>query len=172
MVTGGANRLACKNNFGIIWDICIVSDTWIYGNVNFIIQGEILPRTFVNNLTLQVVLPNLRNCFKEKYYPAGSDGSELGDREVDYNKLDYGEEPNIFDIETSELGSKFGKDCYGNCLRLSMGYSGNEERLFYSDNFGETYREVRMPKGTVENIIMQLPTYQELKNMIVLKDSS
>lgn len=143
---------------GIMWDISIVTeDIWVYGNINFIIDGEIFPKKFDNNFTLNVVFSNLKHSFKNKYYPAGSDGNELGNREVDYVKLDYGEEPNIFSLEMAELGMKTRDKCESNCLCLDMGYSGNEERLFYSEDFGETYREIRMPRNTLEDIIMQLP---------------
>ena len=153
--------------FGIMWNVCIIAeDRWIYGNINFIIRGEIFPKKFALNFTLLTVFYNLQSSFKEKYYDVkGSENVELGDREVDYHKLDYGEEENIFTIETTELGDKYGDDCDVNCLHLNIGYSGNEERLFYSEDFGESYREIRMPKGTVENIIMQLPaTRDELLN--------
>ena len=148
--------------FGIMWDVSIVSEDWIYGNINFIISDEILPKKFALNFTLGTVFFNLKNSFENKYYDVeGSDNVELGDREIDYHKLNHEEEANIFEITTTELGDKFGYECNANCLQLKMGYSGNEERLFYSEDFGESYREIRMPKGTVENIIMQLPVTRD-----------
>jgi len=163
-----------KHEFGIMWNVCIVADaSWIYGNINFIIGGEIFPKKFAINFTLGTVFYNLkndiRNCIKN------SKNKELGNRKIDYCKLNNGEEENIFDISPVELGDKVGEQCAANCLRLYLGYSGNDERLFYSDDFGETYKEVRMPRGTVENIIMQLPdTYSELldnKNNVIIEVS-
>ena len=159
-----------KYKFGITWNVCIVTEDWIYGSINFIIGEEIFPKKFDTHFTLGVVFGNLRASFEKKYYDVeGTDNVELGDRKVDNHKLDSGEESNIFSIETTELGNKFGNDCSANCLRLSMGYSGDEERLFYSDDFGESYVEIRMPKGTVEDVIMRLPI--ENDEIISHKDS-
>ena len=40
-----------------------------------------------------------------------------------------------------------------------MAYSGDTERLFYSVDNGDSFSEIRYPKGTVESVIYQLPTY-------------
>ncbi len=146
-----------KYNFGIMWDISISNDDWIYGNINFIIDGEIYPKKFANNFTLNVIFSNLKQSFQDKYYPFGISKNELGNRNINYHKLNNGKESDIFEISTSELGDKFGKGCKANCLHLHMGYSDNTERLFYSDDFGDSFKEIRMLKGTVESIIMQLP---------------
>ena len=60
------------------------------------------------------------------------------------------------------LTSIYNNTCDIDCLKLEMGYSGDEERLFYSFDYGESYREIRFPKGTVEAVIEALPTYEEL----------
>ncbi|RQK20020.1 hypothetical protein COH79_11820, partial [Neisseria meningitidis] len=39
---------------------------------------------------------------------------------------------------------------------LEMGYSGEEERLFYSFDNGKNFKEIRYKKGTVESVIFQL----------------
>ena len=142
---------------GIIWDISLVNGTWIYGNINFIIEGEIIPKNFSNKFTLATVFLCLKRSFEKKSYSAGQSLGELGNKEVDYIKLDYGEEVDIFSIDITELADYH--------LLLDMGYSGDNERLFYSKNFGKTYKEVVMRKGTLESIIMQLPNHNELKSM-------
>jgi len=142
---------------GIIWDISFINGTWIYGNINFIIEGEVLPQFFYNNYTLNIVFSCLKNSFPEKDYSSNQSLDELGNREVDHIKLDYGKEVNIFSIETTELGDDY--------LLLWMGYSGENERLFYSKDFGKNYKEIIMKKGTLESIIIQLPNYDELKIM-------
>lgn len=154
-----------KCKLGIIWDVHFYSEdkSFAYGNINFIIENELFPKKFENNFTLGTVFSNLKSSFENKFYPGGKTCYELGNREVDFIKLDYGEEPDIFVIETTELGDKFGEECDANCLHLNIGYCGNEERLFYSEDFGKTYREAKLPKGTVENIILQLPSIDELR---------
>ena len=154
-----------KCKLGIIWDLHFYSEnkSFEYGKINFIIEDELFPKKFADNFTLRTVFSNLKSSFKTQFCPGGKTGYELGNREVDFIKLDYGEEPDIFVIETTELGNKFGKECHANCLHLRIGYCGNEERLFYSEDFGKTYRETRFPKGTVERIVAQLPSAESLR---------
>ena len=40
-----------------------------------------------------------------------------------------------------------------------MAYSGDFERLFYSVDNGESFNEIRYPKGTVQGGVSRLPTY-------------
>ena len=99
-----------------------------------------------------------------KNYFAGSDGRDFGEslfNTSEYNELKL---KNVFTIETSDMGltSIYNNTCDIDCLKLEMGYSGDEERLFYSFDYGERYREIRFPKGTVETVIEALPTYEEL----------
>jgi hypothetical protein len=165
-----------KYKLGIMWDIHFYSEdkSFVYGNINFIIENELFPKKFANNFTLGTVFSNLKTCLHTKWSLAGESfekfgDRELGDREVDFaridyeTELDYVEELEIFTIEMTELGDKFGEECDANCLQLWIGYSGDEERLFYSEDFGETFRETRFPKGTLENIISQLPSNEELR---------
>ena len=82
-----------------------------------------------------------------------------------YNKLKIN---NIFSIETSEMGMKVGNnhDYSLDSLLLEMGYSGTQEILFYSFDHGNSYREIRFPKGTVESIIFKLSSNIQLKDMV------
>ena len=149
--------------FGIIWELIDFPDChYVMGSV-FLLIGknlEIAPRYAETNHTLQVIFGNLQSSFIDKYYPAGTDGGELGDIEVDYEKLSYGEVKNIFSINGTELETQCGEFTGG--LSMEIGYSGNEERLFYSIDNGNSYKEIRLPKGTVENVIMSLPSNSEL----------
>jgi len=96
--------------------------------------------------------------FKEKEYPCGSKG-DLGNRMIDYNKLDLGEELNIFQIETTEMGEKFGNDCKYGCTHLWLGYDGLKERLIYSTDFNDTFREIILPRNTVEKVIQEIAQF-------------
>ena len=49
-----------------------------------------------------------------------------------------------------------GSNCEIDCLVLEMGYSGEEERLFYSFDNGKNFKEIRYKKGTIESVIFQL----------------
>ena len=68
-----------------------------------------------------------------------------------YNSLEL---CNIFSIDTTYMSG--GGNCEIDCLVLEMGYSGEEERLFYSFDNGKNFKEIRYKKGTVESVIFQL----------------
>ena len=67
-----------------------------------------------------------------------------------------GELPNVFLIDTTELG---GYENINTLLFYVWHISGDTERLFYSVDNGDSFSEIRYPKGTVERVIYQLPTY-------------
>ena len=155
-----------SNQFGIMWDIYDKPNSqFVYGPVALIIgkEQEIAPRYIDTTTTLQVVFSNMKGSFINPYYSSGSTGIDLGEIEIDYDKLDHGEVPNILEIELTELGNMRGKYLGG--VILNLGFSGNTERLFYSTNNGKQYNELRLPKGTVENVIMSLPDLDELEEL-------
>lgn len=113
---------------------------------------------------MSVVLNYLKWSFEEKYYPGGKNNKEFGERKFNVKKYNSLKLKNVFSIETSEMGQThiYNKTCEIDCLMLKIAYSGGEERLFYSFDYGYNYREIRFPKGTVETVIEALPTYEEL----------
>lgn len=151
-----------KQLFGVTWEIMQIVDGFAYGSINFIINNEVIPKSYPLNYTIGTVFFNLQDSFVNKEYPEGSSG-ELGNKKINYSKLDLGEELNIFEIETTEIGNYF-ENCQFGCTRLWLGYTGNKERLIYSTDFNQTFRELILPKNTVETIIMGLPTNSELIN--------
>ena len=160
--------------FGVTWEVMEIADTWVYGPINFIIDYEVVPKSYPFNYKIETVFYNLQNSFWNKIYLENSEGElgELGDRKINYTKLDFGEELNIFEIETTEMGDKTDDNCRVGCTHMWLGYDGNEERLIYSTDFGQTYREIRLPRNTVETVIMSLPTNTELlENGVTTKHS-
>lgn len=154
-----------NSTFGIMWEINSNMEGVAFGKVQLIIDNEIYPRSCPKNYyAILVIFENFKGSFVIKDYFAGSDGRDFGEslfNTSEYNELKL---KNVFTIETSDMGltSIYNNTCDIDCLKLEMGYSGDEERLFYSFDYGESYREIRFPKGTVEAVIKALPTYEEL----------
>lgn len=143
------------HTFGVAWNEEYQIGNHKYGKVKIIIGHNVFPKEDEGNYTLQTVFSNLKESFLEKYYPSGKSNGEFGEREFILDKWNKLVLKDIFSIDVSELGGY----SYINTLNLCMAYSGDEERLFYSFDNGETFNEIRYPKGTVENIIMKLPDY-------------
>jgi len=160
------NKITNANGtFGFIWTVDSAIGNFIYGRIQIIIGHEIYPKYCPKSYyTMSVVFDYLKWSFEEKDYRGGSDGVDFGERKFSVKKYVYWKLKNIFSIETSEMGQTHikNKTCDIDCLQLEMGYSGDEERLFYSFDYGYNYREIRFPKGTVETVIEALPTYEEL----------
>ena len=154
-----------NSTFGIMWEIDSNIDSVSFGKIQLIIDNEIYPNHCPENYyAILVIFENFKGSFVIKDYFAGSDGRDFGEslfNTSEYNELKL---KNVFTIETSDMGltSIYNNTCNIDCLKLEMGYSGDEERLFYSFDYGESYREIRFPKGTVEAVIEALPTYEEL----------
>ena len=154
-----------NSTFGIMWEIDSNIDSVSFGKIQLIIDNEIYPNHCPENYyAILVIFENFKGSFITKDYSAGSNGIDFGEglfNTSEYNELKL---KNVFTIETSDMGltSIYNNTCNIDCLKLEMGYSGDEERLFYSFDYGESYREIRFPKGTVEAVIEALPTYEEL----------
>ncbi|MDO0893021.1 hypothetical protein NDI78_09560, partial [Neisseria meningitidis] len=97
---------------------------------------------------------SLKSSFEEKYYAGGNNGLDFGEQLFDIDKYNSLELCNIFSIDTTYMSG--GSNCEIDCLVLEMGYSGEEERLFYSFDNGKNFKEIRYKKGTVESVIFQL----------------
>ncbi|WP_025267018.1 hypothetical protein [Bibersteinia trehalosi] len=141
--------------FGIAWDEECQIGSYKYGKVKIIIGHNIFPKEDGGNYTLQTVFSNMKDSFLERYYPSGKTNGEFGEKEFVLDKWNKLELKDIFVIEVSELGGY----SHVNTLELCMAYSGDEERLFYSFDNGESFNEIRYPKGTIEGVINLLPDY-------------
>ena len=154
-----------NSTFDIMWEIDSNIDSVSFGKIQLIIDNEIYPNHCPENYyAILVIFENFKGSFITKDYPAGSNGRDFGEglfNTSEYNELKL---KNVFTIETSDMGltSIYNNTCNIDCLKLEMGYSGDEERLFYSFDYGESYREIRFPRGTVETVIEALPSYEEL----------
>ena len=97
------------------------------------------------------------NSITEPYYSGGTTGQEFGEKEFDIELLNNLDLPNLISIETTELTGIISDDCSYGCLVVYIGFSGKTERIFYSFDLGATYKELRLARGTFENLIHQVP---------------
>lgn len=160
-----------ENTFGFIWETTSFSADYCFGKIQILIGNDIYPKICPKDqYTISLVFDSLKWSFKEPYFPGGSDGKDFGEKEFILKKYNESKIRNVFSIETSEMGMKVGDnhDYSLDSLILEMGYSGNQERLFYSFDYGNNFREIRFPKGTVESIVSKLPSNDELKASVGL----
>ena len=121
------------------------------GLFNFIIDDELIPgKGTITDLFM--VISSLKNTF---HYNLDEKDFEIGKKKIEDINFADGEPENLIDIDCSELSD------YG-CV-FWLGYDGDEERLFYSNDFEKTFREQRYPKGTLANLIDSLPNSFDLK---------
>lgn len=148
---------SAKKDFGVYWSEHFSIDDYVYGNIKIRIGDRVYPENndSYDDYTLGVVFLNLKDSFVNKYYYGGYTNEDFGEKKFNAMKWHNGELPNVFLIDTTELGG-YEKI---NTLYLCMAYSGDTERLFYSVDNGDSFSEIRYPKGTVEGVISQLPTY-------------
>ena len=146
-----------KKDFGIYWSESFSIDDYVYGNIKIRIGDRLYPENndSYDNYTLCTVFFNLKDSFINKYYYGGFTNEDFGETEFNAMKWHSRELPNVFLIDTTELGGYENI----NTLYLCMAYSGDTERLFYSVDNGDSFSEIRYPKGTIERVIYQLPTY-------------
>ena len=132
-----------KKGFGIYWSESFSIDDYVYGNIKIRIGDRLYPENndSYDNYTLGTVFFNLKDSFVNKYYYGGCTNEDFGETEFNAMKWHNGELPNVFLIDTTELG----------------GY----ENINSVDN-GDSFSEIRYPKGTVKRVIYQLPTYQNI----------
>ncbi|WP_196428028.1 hypothetical protein [Neisseria polysaccharea] len=141
--------------FGILWEENSECNGFIYGKIQIIIGENIYPKICpYGYFTLNTVFNSLKSSFEEKYYAGGNNGLDFGEQLFDIDKYNSLELCNIFSIDTTYMSG--GSNCEIDCLVLEIGYSGEEERLFYSFDNGKNFKEIRYKKGTVESVIFQL----------------
>lgn len=154
--------------FGFIWNVDSRSDCFIYGTAQIVIGEAIYPKSLPTEdyYTLTTVFGNLKGSFEERYYPSGSTNKDFGERKFELKEYVNLQLTNIFEIETSYMGSGTSRSTELDSLVMCMGYSGDTERLFYSFDYGKSFNEIRYPKGTVESVIKALPTYEDLESFV------
>lgn len=156
-----------NDTFIVTWEItsCANEDptSYIFGKMQIFIYGKPCLNPLYDRHTLTSIFHYLRppySCYAERENGKNvngvkvNTGKEFGEKRFnikEYNDLTI---QNLLEIDTGEL------DMQGLFLRL--GYSDGEERLFYSLDFERTFQEVRYPRGTVESVLAQLPTREEL----------
>ena len=148
--------------FGFMWEVDSIKKPFVFGRVQIIIGNEIYPKVCpAEHYTLSTVFNSLKASFEEKHYSGGTDGKDFGTAEFDLFAYESCKLKNIFSIDTSYMGMKTGNvdECSMDGLILEMGYSGKEERLFYSFDYAKTFQEICYPKGTVESVISKLPDF-------------
>ncbi|MBN6710618.1 hypothetical protein JFL47_05140 [Haemophilus haemoglobinophilus] len=144
-----------EKTFGVLWAEKSFENNMSYGFIQIIIGDEIYPDKFIRcDYTLQTVFSNFKKSFSDKYFPAGTEGGDFGERSFDVCMWENLDLKNVFVIETSEMGGSLEQQ-----LSLCLGYSGNIERLFYSFDNEKTFKEIRYRRGTVESIVNLLPEY-------------
>ena len=146
-----------KKDFGIYWTESFSIDDYVYGNIKIRIGDRLYPENndSYDTYTLGTVFFNLKDSFINKYYYGYCTNEDFGENEFNATKWHNGELSNVFLIDTTELGGYENI----NTLYLCMAYSGDFERLFYSVDNGESFSEIRYPKGTVQEVVSRLPTY-------------
>lgn len=144
------------NKIGIRWRLNknLGSD---FGSISFFFDGEWYPKNPPNNYNLHTIFSNLKNSISSPHYSGGTTGEDFGEKEFDLYLLNNLELPNLISIETTELTGIASQNCSYGCLVIEIGFSGNTERLFYSFDLGMNYNELRLPRGTFENLVYKLP---------------
>ncbi|MBX9349581.1 immunity 42 family protein [Chromobacterium vaccinii] len=138
--------------FGDVEEFAVLVDPvsryggFIYGEVNFIIDGVMIFPERVSDYTLNIVVHSLKRSFSR-----GECVVDVGSMSVEGIDFFSGDEGRLIRIDGSELEN--------DGLVLFVGFDGEEERLFFSVDFGESIREKRLRKGTVESVILNLPDF-------------
>ena len=115
-----------KKDFGVYWSESFSIDDYVYGNIKIRIGDRSYPENndSYDNYTLGTVFFNLKDSFINKYYYGGCTNGDFGETEFNAMKWHNGELPNVFLIDTTELGGYENI----NTLYLCMAYSGDTER--------------------------------------------
>ncbi len=154
--------------FGFMWNVAWSNGGFVYGTVQIIIGDHIYPKALPSDdhYTLSTVFGNFKESFKTAYYSCENTFEDFGETKFDIKKHDNLQLDNVFIIATTDMGSGLSRNIELDSLLLSMGYSGDTERLFYSFDYGESYREIRYPRGTLESVIDALPKNEDLASFI------
>ena len=137
-------------SFAIQYEVCQARGKWKYGMFNFVIDEKLIPGVGCM-WTLGAVFYHLKSEFEEDWH---KNIKEVGDGPVTELDLPSGEAENVIYIHTAELADTG--------WQYALGYAGEEERFFYSnDGFLNTH-EKRLRRGTVEAVIRSLPNHEDI----------
>ena len=150
------------------------------GVFHFIINYEFHPK-YMRGMSDE--LESITNCLKENLI----EGKKLLTSECTYSLEEYSqfvqeqyyaaqhteeytheEYINVFDRhDYCLIDLSYGCGLEETGFTFALGFLGDEDRFFYTDDYGKEnggiYKEVRYPRGTVENLIMSLPDAQDLE---------
>ncbi len=140
------------NKFGIIWHLSHEVGGFQFGSINLIVDGKIIPDYFDSDYTINTVFGNLKSSVNEAY----KSPLDIGDVDVRSTDIQDGVFEGLNCIEAADLSYTCSDIEYTGVL-LEIGFSGNKERLFYSVDNGDSYSEVVLERGTVAEVINQLP---------------
>ncbi len=153
--------------FGISWNVISSSEGFYYGTVTLIIDNQCFPKGISMYRTINVIFSHMKDSMSYLNWSDGSNFEDLGNVVIDYNQLNDNKIPNILSIGLAELEDCFiGFEKYGG-IYLKLGFCGEFERLFYNDDNGSTFREIRLKRGSVKKVINSLPNEDELEKMLI-----
>lgn len=132
-------------DFAIHVDLLLQAGDFRLGAFNFIVDDVFVPGKNTN-FTLGSIIGGLKWLLD---HAKENNIQDIGDTPITAERLNFLEEPNLICLDAGELSDE-------RCL-FRLGYSGEEERFFYSTDFGATFKEKRLPRGTVEAVIRSLP---------------
>lgn len=134
---------------GIQLELGMVCDTIKCGMFNFVFDGKLFPGQGMGIEFYPTIL-DLQHSLQFGLKKRMPDIGMLPLEQIDF--LD--EPPGVIHL-SSGMAEDFGFCC---CL----GFDGNEDRFFYSMDYGKTYQEKRYPQGTIERLINSLPKIEDI----------
>lgn len=121
------------------------------GLFNFILDDQLIPgKGTVTDLF--VVISSLKESLKSQLLDGVDDIGNIPLEKMDFSD---GAPENVVWLDTCELSD------YG-CV-FWLAFDGDFDRFFYSVDFEKTIQEKRFPRGTIENLINNLPDPNRLK---------
>lgn len=123
------------------------------GMFNFIIDEKFIPGEGVA-VDLYVTISFLKKSINDESI---QDLPDIGNVKLD--ELDFSEElpHGIIELDTGAA------EISGRGYWFYLGFDGEEERLIFTIDEGESYQERRYPRGTMKKLINSLPNADELE---------
>lgn len=132
-------------DFAIHMDLVLETSDFNLGSFNFIIDDVFIPGKNTN-FTLSSIVGGLKWSFD---YAQEKGIGDIHDMPLSDHQLNLIEHPDLIQLNAGELSDE-------RCL-FRLGYVGEAERFFYTTDFGATFKEKRLPRGTVEAVVRSLP---------------
>lgn len=132
------------------------------GMFNFIINEKLIPGESVTT-DLYVAISFLKDSVRNELIENVKDIGNIALDELDFSE---GAPKNIIWLDTGVT------EISGRGYWFYLGFNGDEERLIYTIDAGESYQESRYARGTLKKLIDNLPNSYELeiikRNEIIL----